>query len=186
MAHDITLPGLIVTEHSFAVPLDHDRPGGPTISVFARELADLEGRDRPFLVFLQGGPGFEAPRPTRHPSSPGWLDRALREFRVLMLDQRGTGRSSPVGALPGMTPAQQADHLAQFRADAIVRDAEWIRRELGVERWSVLGQSFGGLCVTTYLSLAPDGLREALITGGLPPLRRHIDVVYAHTYRRAR
>jgi pimeloyl-ACP methyl ester carboxylesterase len=186
MAHDITLPGLIVTEHSFAVPLDHDRPGGPTISVFARELADLEGRDRPFLVFLQGGPGFEAPRPTRHPSSPGWLDRALREFRVLMLDQRGTGRSSPVGALPGMTPAQQADHLAQFRADAIVRDAEWIRRELGVERWSVLGQSFGGLCVTTYLSLAPDGLREALITGGLPPLRRHIDEVYAHTYRRAR
>jgi pimeloyl-ACP methyl ester carboxylesterase len=185
MPHDVTLPGLIVTEHTFAVPLDHNRTDGPTISVFARELADPDGRDRPFLVFLEGGPGFEAPRPTRNPSSPGWLDRALRDFRVLMLDQRGTGRSSPMGTLPGMTAQAQADHLAHFRADAIVRDAEWIRRELGVDRWSVLGQSFGGLCVTAYLSLAPDGLREALITGGLPPLGRHVDEVYAHTYRRA-
>ena len=130
-------------------------PPGPPITVFAREVADPDGRDRPFLVYLQGGPGFEAPRPTRIPSSPGWLDRALTEFRVLMLDQRGTGRSTPVGALPGLTAAEQADYLTHFRADAIVRDAEWIRRELDVERWSVLGQSFGGLCVTTYLSLAP-------------------------------
>ena len=53
-----------------------------------------------------------------------------------------------------------------------MRDAERIRRELGVERWSVLGQSFGGLCVMTYLSLAPEGLREAFVTGGLPPIGR--------------
>ena len=53
-----------------------------------------------------------------------------------------------------------------------MRDAEWIRRELGVERWSVLGQSFGGFCVTTYLSFAPEGLREAFFTGGLPPVGR--------------
>ena len=51
-----------------------------------------------------------------------------------------------------------------------MRDAEWIRRELGVERWSVLGQCFGGFCVLTYLSLAPEGLREAFFTGGLPPI----------------
>ena len=59
------------------------RPGREQITVFAREVADPDGLDRPFLVFLQGGPGFEASRPTRHPSSPGWLDRALEEFRVL-------------------------------------------------------------------------------------------------------
>ena len=58
-----------------------------------------------------------------------------------MLDQRGTGRSTPVAALAGMTAQQQADYLAHFRADSIVRDAEWIRRELGVERWSVLGRA---------------------------------------------
>jgi hypothetical protein len=48
----------------------------------------------------------------------------------------------------------------------------------------VLGQSFGGFCVTAYLSIAPEGLREALITGGLPPLGRHVDDVYRATYDR--
>jgi pimeloyl-ACP methyl ester carboxylesterase len=166
------------------VPLDHGRAEGDRITVFAREVADPDGLDRPFLVFLQGGPGSEAPRPTRHPSAPAWLERALEDFRVLMLDQRGTGRSTPVGSLAGMTPEQQAAYLACFRADAIVRDAEAIRRELGVERWSVLGQSFGGFCVTTYLSFAPEGLREAFVTGGLPPIGRPVDDVYGATYRR--
>jgi pimeloyl-ACP methyl ester carboxylesterase len=176
--------GLLLTEHEFSVPLDHSRPDGERITVFAREVADPDGRDRPLLIFLQGGPGSEAPRPTRHPSSPGWLDRALPDFRVLMLDQRGTGRSSPIGALPGLSAREQAERLVHHRADAIVRDAEHIRRELGVERWSVLGQSFGGLCAMSYLSIAPEGLREAFVTGGLAPLGPRIDEVYRATYAR--
>src|SRR5215468_3745873 len=130
MSRAIATAGLFLVEHEFEVPLDHDRPGGERITVFAREVADPDHRARPFLVFLQGGPGVEASRPTRHPTSPGWLDRALKDYRVLMLDQRGTVRSSPIGALPGLTPKQQAERLTHFRADAIVRDAEWIRREL--------------------------------------------------------
>jgi pimeloyl-ACP methyl ester carboxylesterase len=176
--------GLVLTEHELSVPLDHSLPDGERITVFAREVADPDGRDRPLLVFLQGGPGGEAPRPTRHPSSPGWLDRALTEFRVLMLDQRGTGRSSPIGTLAGLTAREQADRLAHFRADAIVRDAELLRRELGVERWSVLGQSFGGLCAMTYLSMAPEGLRETFVTGGLAPIGPRIDDIYRATYAR--
>ena len=101
-----------------------------------------------------------------------------------MLDQRGTGRSTPVGALPGLDAAAQAEHLTHFRADSIVRDAELIRAELGVDRWSVLGQSFGGFCVMTYLSLAPEGLREAFVTGGLAPVGRHADEVYRATHAR--
>jgi pimeloyl-ACP methyl ester carboxylesterase len=101
-----------------------------------------------------------------------------------MLDQRGTGRSTPVGALPGRTAQEQADYLKHFRADSIVRDAELMRRELGVDRWSVLGQSFGGFCVLTYLSQAPEGLREAFFTGGLPPIGRPVDEVYRATYER--
>jgi pimeloyl-ACP methyl ester carboxylesterase len=175
------LPGLVLTEHEIPVPLDHARPDGERITVFAREVAEPDGTDKPFLVFLQGGPGFEAPRPTGSPRGPAWLDRALRDFRVLMLDQRGTGRSTPVSpALPG-TPAEQAEYLSHFRADAIVRDAELVREALGSPPWSVLGQSYGGLCVTTYLSLAPEGLREALITGGVPALGRPADDVYRTT-----
>src|SRR5262245_63237270 len=130
----IPVPGLVRTDHELAAPLDHAKPDGEQITLFAREVADPDGLDKPFLVYLQGGPGFEAPRPTRHPSAPGWLDRALQDFRVLMLDQRGTGRSTPVGpALPG-TPQEQAAYLTHFRADSIVRDCELFREALGVDR----------------------------------------------------
>src|SRR3954465_5734030 len=182
MALTVHAPGLVLTEREIEVPLNHADPAGERISVFAREVADPDGRDRPFLVFLQGGPGQEAPRPARGPTSPGWLDRALQDYRVLMLDQRGTGRSSPVGDLSGMTPEQQADHLAHFRADAIVADAELLRRHLGVERWSILGQSFGGFFSLHYLSAAPQSLREAFFTGGVPPVARPVDDVYRATY----
>jgi pimeloyl-ACP methyl ester carboxylesterase len=172
----------VLTERDHIVPLDHSAPDGPTISVFTREVADPEGLDKPYLVFLQGGPGGEATRPTAPPDT--WMKRALKDYRILLLDQRGTGRSTPVGDIPGATPEEQAAYLAHFRADSIVRDAELIRRELGVDRWSVLGQSFGGFCSMTYLSIAPDGLREAYITGGLSPIGRPPDDVYAATYRR--
>ena len=112
------------------------------------------------------------------------MDRALRDYRVLMLDQRGTGRSTPVGDLPGWSPEKQAAYLRHFRADAIVRDAEWIRSALGVERWSVLGQSFGGFCILNYLSQAPEGLTAAFITGGVPPIGLHPDEIYRGTYAR--
>jgi pimeloyl-ACP methyl ester carboxylesterase len=177
--------GLAITDHEFSIPLDHSRTDGERITVFAREVAAHDGRDRPFLVFFQGGPGSESPRPTT-PSTPTWLPRALKDYRVLFLDQRGTGRSTPVGKLPGVTPEQQAEYLKLHRADSIVRDAERIRQELGVERWSILGQSFGGFCACTYLSFAPEGLREAFFTGGLPPIARPTDDVYRATYDRVR
>jgi pimeloyl-ACP methyl ester carboxylesterase len=179
------VPGAILTEREHSVPLDHARPDGETMLVFTREVAAPEGEGRPYLLFLQGGPGMEATRPASPPS--GWMKRALQEFRVLLLDQRGTGRSSPVGsAIPGELPQAQADYLTRFRADSIVRDAELIREELGVDRWTVLGQSFGGFTAMTYLSIAPEGLREALITGGLSPIGRPVDDVYGATYVRLR
>jgi pimeloyl-ACP methyl ester carboxylesterase len=55
---------------------------------------------------------------------------------------------------------------------------------MGGERWSVLGQSFGGFSVMTYLSIAPEGLREAFVTGGLAPVSRHVDDIYRATYER--
>jgi len=182
------IPGLILTDHQFAVPLDYARPDGEQITVFAREVIapGKEDAELPWLVFFQGGPGGEAPRPE---DRSGWLKRALQEYRVLLLDDRGTGRSTPVThqtlARCG-SPQAQAEYLARFRAEDIVRDAELIRRELlGAEgRWSVLGQSFGGFCVVHYFSAAPDGLREAIMTGGLPPLDRPVDDIYRATYRR--
>lgn len=183
MAVTNRIAGAILTEREHTVPLDHANPDAASITVFTREVAAPDGLDRPYLLFLQGGPGFEATRPTSPPT--GWMKRAIADYRVLLLDQRGTGRSTPVGpVIPGDTAEAQAEYLTHFRADSIVRDAEVIRRELGVDRWSVLGQSFGGFTSMTYLSIAPEGLREAFITGGLSPIGRPVDDIYGATYRR--
>ncbi|MGH2392908.1 MAG: alpha/beta fold hydrolase, partial [Candidatus Limnocylindria bacterium] len=76
--------------------------------------------------------------------------------------------------------------LRHFRADSIVRDAELVRRQLigPAEPWSALGQSYGGFCAMSYLSLVPEGLREAFVTGGLAPIDGHPDQVYRATYPR--
>jgi len=181
-------PGTVITDHTFAVPLDHADPGGESIEVYAREVVAV-GREHdglPWLVYLQGGPGGRSPRPAGRDS---WLDRALDDYRVLLVDQRGTGRSTPATrqTLPARgDAAAQAQYLSHFRADSIVRDCELVRRRLlgEDERWSVLGQSFGGFCAITYLSFAPDALREVLITGGLPGLRSSADDVYRAAFPR--
>lgn len=179
--------GLTTSSHFFTVPLDHAKPNGPTISIFGREVVatSRENEALPWLLFLQGGPGFGAPRPD---GNNGWLKRALREYRVLLLDQRGTGLSTPVThqTLAHFTSAvEMADYLKHFRADAIVQDAEMIRKQLVGEqtRWTVLGQSYGGFCAVHYLSAAPHGLQEVYITGGLPSLHRPVDDVYRATYQ---
>ena len=184
MSITFRMPGAVLTEREHTVPLVHADPSRGMIRVFTRELAAPDEVVRPYLVFLQGGPGFEATRPATPPS--GWMARALADFRVLLLDQRGTGRSTPVGpVLPGESASDQAEYLTHFRADSIVRDLELIRAELGVDRWSLLGQSFGGFTSLTYLSLAPEGLREVLITGGLAPIsNRPVDEIYAATWQR--
>ncbi len=180
------LPGLQARCHEFQVPLDHAAPQGEEITLFGREVVAPDApAGRPWLVFLQGGPGFGAPRPV---AADGWLGVALRHYRVLLLDQRGTGRSAPLGSevYGRSTTGAQASILAMFRADSIVRDCEVVRRQLaGVdEPWSVLGQSFGGFCAVCYLSLAPAGLREVYITGGLPPLATLPSTIYQATFRR--
>ncbi|MEU3522431.1 alpha/beta fold hydrolase [Streptomyces sp. NPDC038707] len=180
-------PGVVLTDHHFTVPLDHADPGGETIELYAREAvaSDKAGQDLPWLLYLTGGPGFGA---NRFVGRQSWLDRALKEYRVLLLDQRGTGRSTPATrqTLPLRGgPAAQADHLTRFRADSIVRDCEAIRPRLtGGAPWTVLGQSYGGFCTVSYLSLAPEGVHTALITGGLPSLHAHADDVYRAAYPR--
>jgi pimeloyl-ACP methyl ester carboxylesterase len=183
-----SIPGLRLTDHFFDIPLDHEQPYGESIEVYAREVTSTgpAAEKLPWLAFFQGGPGMASPRPLTH---SGWIKRAVRDYRVLLLDQRGTGRSTPATfqtlARLG-TPQGMAAYLKHFRADSIVRDAEFIRRALLGEgrRWTVLGQSYGGFCVTHYLSAAPEGLEGAILTGGLAPITPAIDEIYRATYKR--
>lgn len=179
------IAGLHVTEVEIDCPLDWNHPDdGREITVFARVVAAKDGLARPYLVFLQGGPGSEAPRPWLEPASPPWLPRALEDYQVVLLDQRGTGRSTPVGHdLLGATDAAGvAEILTHLRADSIVSDCEALREHLGVPQWSVLGQSFGGFCLLNYLSRFPGSIAEAYFTGGLSAIGRPTDEVYALCY----
>ena len=184
-----TIRGMRVTDHSFTVPLDHAVPDGESITVFAREYNDAElpqadAEQLPWLLYLQGGPGGKGSRLLQF---GGWTKAASKHFRILMLDQRGTGLSTPADrqTLPLRgNAAAQADYLTHFRADSIVADAELIREALGSGPWTTYGQSYGGFCTLTYLSFAPHGLRESLITGGLAPLTGPADRVYRATFRR--
>lgn len=187
----VRLGGLVLRDHWFDAPVDHARPDGDSLRLYAREVVSADrassggDRDLPWLLFLQGGPGGKATRPA---GASGWVGRAVKDFRVLLLDQRGTGRSTPATAATLAArgdAAAQADYLAHFRADAIVADSELVRRSLvGADQpWHVLGQSYGGFCSLTYLSFAPEGLASVMLTGGLAPVAVGADDVYAATYR---
>ena len=177
---------MFIFEHTFDVPLDYNHPESGQISIFVREIRSNPSKRRPYLLYLQGGPGFESPRPI---TKFGWIKKALNRYDILLLDQRGTGRSTPANfhTIGDWGPKKQAAYLQHFRADNIVMDAEFIRNKMiGDKPWSILGQSFGGFCALSYLSFHASGLKEALITGGIPPLIAHPDDIYRRTYNRVK
>ncbi|MCX4403838.1 alpha/beta hydrolase [Streptomyces sp. NBC_01764] len=181
------LPGAWVREFTVAAPLDWSDPGGESIELFVREFTDPERRhdDLPLLTYLQGGPGGANPRPA---PVGGWLSEALPHYRVVLVDQRGTGRSTPVDGtdIAGFSDARAAaDHLLHFRADSIVRDLEHVRtRCYDGKRWATLGQSFGGWITLTYLSHAPEALTACYVCGGIPGTPPDPDEVYRRTFDR--
>ena len=185
---EYTIPGVHLRDIAIPVPLDWSSPEGETITLFAREAVDPEKKhaDLPLLVFLQGGPGGKSPRPTR--KNPSWLTTALRTHRVVLVDQRGTGRSTPIQGRDMArfaTGQDGAAYLALFRADSIVRDLEHLRKTVyGGVQWETLGQSYGGFLTLSYLSTAPEALKACYVTGGLAGLDARADDIYARTFPR--
>lgn len=191
--HTSTTPrkvnGMILRDHRFQLPLDYTLPQRETIEIFAREvcLREKDGdKDLPWMIYFQGGPGFASPRPSL---MDGWIGEALKSHRLLLLDDRGTGLSSrilPQSLVRFATPGEQAAYLVHFRADNIVRDAEAIREVLlgPNSQWVGIGQSYGGFCLLTYLSLHPESLSGVIITGGVAGIKSNIDDIYRLTYQR--
>lgn len=193
------LPGLAVEDCSIEVPLDWGDPeGSEKLSLFYRVVCAPKnvGRDLPLLVYLQGGPGGEAPRVSTL-ATERWLADAVEHFRVVLPDQRGCGRSSRVdGALieavgaaataRGQDAARaQADYLKRFLADSIVDDFDYLRRvAFGGRTWVTLGQSYGGFLTLCYLSRHPEGVAAAFVGGGIPYIFGSAADVYAHTFVR--
>ena len=132
-----SLPGHTMIEHSLWVPLDRfgalSRFAGDEtaaipekIELFAREYVRHGNEKLPRLVYFQGGPGFGGPRMAPIGS---WLDTALNHYRVVLLDERGTGRSHPIEAqaVSAVGPTSvQAAFISCFRQDSIAADANYI------------------------------------------------------------
>src|SRR5699024_10051164 len=105
--------------HTIQVPWDpFNAPDGETCELFARAI-----------VYLQGGPGSPAPRPL---NASGVVGEMLKEFRVILLDQRGTGNSHRIDSA---NPAD-AKRLNLLRQEYIVEDAEALRKHLNIDKWS--------------------------------------------------
>lgn len=192
---------LMVSELFFEVPRDYSNPSLGTLRIFGRtvtkydtpiaNLSEEEMRkksQKPWFVYLQGGPGFGCSPPQSMSITNLVLDQG---YQMLYLDQRGTGLSSTITAATLALQGdyqEQADYLKSFRADSIVQDCEAIRKSLTADypnelkKWSVFGQSFGGFCAVHYLSKSPLGLREVFTSGGIPPVGKSAEEVYKATF----
>lgn len=92
------LEGHEVHEYELTVPLDHTGAVPGTITVFAREIVRDGGVGLPRLVWFYGGPGGRADRPA---IISGWLGPAVTDYRVVLLDQRGTCATRRSCSAPG-------------------------------------------------------------------------------------
>ncbi len=102
------------------------------MSVNGTELyVDVRGAGSSTVVVLHGGPGFD------HSYLRPWLDPLGEDHRLVYLDLRGHGRS-------------RREAGAEFRTATVVADLEALREVLGLERWTLLGHSFGGFMALSY------------------------------------
>ncbi|MER7797353.1 prolyl aminopeptidase [Microbacterium sp. NPDC096154] len=109
------------------------------------------------VVFLHGGPGG---------GTSSWQRRFFdpTRYRIILLDQRGCGRSEPHASDP------DAD-LSCVTTWHLVGDLETLREHLGVERWQVFGGSWGSALALAYAQRHPDRVTE-LVLRGIFTLRR--------------
>ena len=127
MAVTYRVPGAVLTEREHRVPLDHAAPDGPSDHGVhprgrgTRRRGSSVSRVPPGRPGLRGEPPDEPAERLDEARAPAVPRAAARPAR----DRAGRRRSAR--SIPGDTPADQAEYLAHFRADAIVRDCEAIR-----------------------------------------------------------
>ncbi len=98
------------------------------------------------VLFLHGGPGAGA-----SPEHRRFFDPAY--YRIVIFDQRGAGRSTPLGALHDNT----TQHL--------IADIEHLRDHLGIERWQVFGGSWGSTLALAYAQNYPERVTALVLRG---------------------
>ncbi|MBP2296672.1 prolyl aminopeptidase [Azospirillum rugosum] len=98
------------------------------------------------VLFLHGGPGAGASPTHRRFFDPG-------HYRIIIMDQRGAGRSTPLG------------EVRRNSTELLVEDAERLRRQLGVERWLLFGGSWGSTLALAYAQTHPERCLGLILRG---------------------
>ncbi len=171
--------------HEITVPLDHDAPDGETITLFAAVLSAREAGGPPDPLFLlAGGPGQAA-------STFGALvnqsfDRVRRRRDIVLLDQRGTGRSNRLPCDMGDNVFQAFDaaliedtlrtcadeaglDVRYFQTEDAARDLDRVRSVLGYDQINLWGASYGTRMALHYMKRFPDQVRTAVLDGITSP-----------------
>jgi proline iminopeptidase len=101
-------------------------------------------------VALHGGPGSGCVPGMRRPFNPD-------AYRVILFDQRGCGRSTPHAGNPDVD-------LSTNTTDHLIADIELLREYLGVDRWVVVGWSWGTTLALAYAQTHPDRVTAMVLT----------------------
>ncbi len=117
-------------------------------------------------VFLHGGPGGGATPRHRRVFDPA-------RYRIVVLDQRGCGRSLPHASSP------DAD-LSTNTTWHLVGDLEKLRTHLGIERWQVFGGSWGSALALAYAQTYPERVTELVLRGIFTLRRAELEWFYQH------
>ena len=115
-------------------------------------------------VFLHGGPGGESGPNHRRLFDP-------RKYRIILLDQRGSGRSLPHAS-------DAAADLTTNPTWHLVADLEQLREHLGIDRWLVLGGSWGSALALAYAEAHPDSVTELVLRGIFTLRKSELDWFY--------
>ncbi|CAM4467764.1 prolyl aminopeptidase [Nocardia ninae] len=115
------------------------------------------------VVLLHGGPGGGV-----SPVHRQFFDPAA--YRIVLLDQRGCGRSTPHVADGASLATNTTQHL--------IADIEALRTHLGIDRWQVFGGSWGSTLALAYAETHPDRVTELVLRGIFLLRRKEIDWYY--------
>jgi pimeloyl-ACP methyl ester carboxylesterase len=172
---------------TLAVPLDPAAPDGPAIELFVARIGALSAEPRPDpLLLIAGGPGQSTV--DFYLQTRGAFEQARRDRDLILVDQRGTGRSAEgfrcevpsdlsldtAGSeeLATVVDAcfEQLSHDPRFyTTSAAVRDLDAVRTALGIEAWNVYGVSYGTRVAQHYLRRYPEHTRAVVLDGVVPP-----------------
>ncbi|WP_051361577.1 alpha/beta fold hydrolase [Burkholderia sp. WSM2230] len=118
------------------------------------------------VVVLHGGPGSGS-----QPGATRLFD--LTRFKVVLIDQRGTGHSAPRGG------------VRRNRTDRLIEDIEAVRMRLGIERWGVLGGSWGAALALAYAGRHPQAVTGVVLRGLFLTSMREVRGLFVGSRKRA-